>query len=53
MNTVRKYPYLVNVIVFCWILTSFNGLMNSISESREIIKKNELVNKKKIKKNKK
>jgi hypothetical protein len=35
----------VNVIVFRWILTSFDGLMNSISESIKI-KKNEFVNKK-------
>jgi hypothetical protein len=32
MNTVRDFIYLVNVIVFRWILTSSNGLMNSISE---------------------
>jgi hypothetical protein len=32
MNTVRCFQSLVNVIVFCWILTSSDGLMNSISE---------------------
>jgi hypothetical protein len=33
----------VNVIDLRWILTSSNGLMNSISKSKEIIK-NELMN---------
>jgi hypothetical protein len=46
MNTVRDSLSLVNVIVFFWILTLFNGLMNSISELIEIIK-NEVENKKK------
>jgi hypothetical protein len=32
MNTVRYFLSLVNVITFPWILTSPNGLMNSISE---------------------
>jgi hypothetical protein len=32
MNTVRSALYLVNVIVFRSILTSSNGLMNSIPE---------------------
>jgi hypothetical protein len=32
MNTVRRVESLVNVIVFRWILTLSNGLMNSISE---------------------
>jgi hypothetical protein len=39
MNTVRGYPSLVNVIAFRWILTSFDGLMNSVSEEIQILKK--------------
>jgi ubiquitin C-terminal hydrolase len=38
-NTVRHVQFSVNVIVFRWILTSSNGLMNSISEQIQIIKK--------------
>jgi hypothetical protein len=35
MNIVR-FAHLVNVIVFRWILTSSDGLMNSISEQIQI-----------------
>jgi hypothetical protein len=36
MNIVRLYPFLMNVIVFRSILTSSNGLINSISEQTQI-----------------
>jgi hypothetical protein len=37
MNIVRGRIFLVNVIAFRWILTSSDGLMNSISEQMQII----------------
>jgi hypothetical protein len=46
MNTVLEYPSLVNVIVFCRILTPSNGLINSISDIKKY-EYNKLTNKKK------
>jgi hypothetical protein len=43
MNTVQISSSLLNVIVFRWILTSPDGLMNSISEYIKIMK-SELIN---------
>jgi hypothetical protein len=35
MNTVRFSKFLVNVIIFRWILTLSNGLINSISDIKK------------------